>query len=70
MTTQEIANKLIELCNKGDFAGAVEALYSPEIVSMEAGAPPGQSRETKGIAAVKGKSEWWAANHEAHSMKI
>jgi ketosteroid isomerase-like protein len=70
MTTQEVANKLVEMCNKGDFGGAVGALYSEDIVSTEAGAPPGQSRETKGIEAVKGKSEWWAANHEVHSMKI
>ena len=70
MTTQEVANKLIEMCNKGEFEGAVEALYSKDIVSMEAGAPPGQSRETKGIAAVKGKGAWWASHHEVHSMKI
>lgn len=70
MTTQEVANKLIEMCNKGQFEGAVDALYSKDIVSTEAGAPPGQSRETKGIAVVKGKSEWWATNHEVHSMKI
>jgi ketosteroid isomerase-like protein len=70
MTTQEVANKLVEICTKGDFAGAMQALYSPDIVSMEAGAPPGQSRETKGIAAVKGRGEWWGSNHEVHSMKI
>ena len=38
----------------------MKTLYSPDIVSMEAGAPPGQSREAKGIAAVKAKGEWWA----------
>jgi len=70
MTTQEVANKLVEMCNQGDFGGAVGALYSQDIVSMEAGAPPGQSREMKGIEAVKGKSEWWASTHEVHSMKI
>ena len=37
---------------------------------MEAGAPPGGSREAKGIAAIKGKSEWWAANHEVHSATV
>jgi ketosteroid isomerase-like protein len=48
----------------------MKALYSDDIVSMEAGAPPGQSREAKGIAAVKAKGEWWVANHEVHSAVV
>jgi ketosteroid isomerase-like protein len=48
----------------------MKALYSNDIVSMEAGAPPGQSREAKGIAAVKAKGEWWVANHEVHSAVV
>ena len=48
----------------------MDSLYSPDIVSMEAGAPPGQSRESKGLAAVKAKGEWWVANHEVHSAKV
>ena len=46
----------------------MKTLYSPDIVSVEAGAPPGVSRETRGLAAVIAKSEWWSANHEVHSM--
>jgi ketosteroid isomerase-like protein len=48
----------------------MEALYSTDIVSMEAGAPPGQSRESKGLAVVKAKGEWWTANHEVHSAVV
>src|SRR4051794_3464383 len=70
MTTQEVANQLVQLCSQGKFAEATQALYSPDIVSMEAGAPPGGSRESKGIDAVKAKGEWWAANHEVHSAKV
>jgi len=70
MTTQEVAEKLVKLCSEGKFLEATEALYSPDIVSIEAGAPPGQSRETKGLAAVKAKGEWWAANHEVHSAAV
>lgn len=69
MTTQEVANKLIQLCNQGKFMEAAEALYSPDIISVEPSAPPGQSREAKGIAAVKAKGDWWVANHEVHSSK-
>jgi len=70
MTTQEVADKLVQLCSKGKFQEAVEALYSPDIVSMEAGAPPGQSRESKGLEAVKAKGDWWVANHEVHSATV
>ena|SRR5690242_12797872 len=70
MTTQEVANQLVKFCSEGKFEEAVEALYSPDIVSVEAGAPPGQSRESKGIEAVKAKGEWWVSNHEVHSAKV
>jgi ketosteroid isomerase-like protein len=70
MTTQEVADTLIKLCSVGKFQEATEKLYSPDIVSVEPGAPPGQSRESKGIAAVRAKGEWWVANHEVHSSKV
>ena len=70
MTTQEVADTLTKLCSVGKFDEAMNKLYSNSIVSMEAGAPPGQSRESKGIDAVRKKAEWWAANHEVHSVKV
>jgi len=70
MTTQEVATQLVALCSEGKFHEAIDALYADDIVSLEAGAPPGQSRESKGIAAIKGKAEWWAANHEVHSAAV
>src|SRR5580692_11219642 len=70
MTIQEVAASLVKLCSEGKFDKATEALYSPDIVSMEAGAPPGGSREAKGIAAVQAKGEWWVANHEVHGIKV
>ena len=70
MTIQEVADQLVKLCSQGKFAEATEALYSPDIVSVEASAPPGQSREVTGIAAVKAKGEWWIANHEVHAASV
>ncbi|NYF88775.1 ester cyclase [Tunturiibacter empetritectus] len=70
MTTKEVADKLVGLCREGKFKEATESLYSDEIVSMEAGAPPGGSREAKGLKAVKEKGEWWEANHEVHSATV
>ncbi|HLG99195.1 MAG TPA: SnoaL-like domain-containing protein [Bryobacteraceae bacterium] len=70
MTTLAVAAELVKYCSQGKFVDAAEALYSPDIVSVEAGAPPGQSREAKGIAAVKAKGEWWTKNHEVHSTVV
>jgi SnoaL-like domain len=70
LTTQELADKLVKLCREGKFHEAVGSLYAEDIVSMEAGAPPGMSRESKGLAAVKAKGEWWAANHEVHAASV
>lgn len=70
MTTQQVADKLVKLCSAGKFDEAVDQLYADDIVSMEAGAPPGGSRETKGLADVKKKGEWWVANHEVHSSTV
>ena len=70
MTTKEVADKLVELCSQGKFHEATVALYSPDIVSMEAGAPPGGSRESKGLPAVLAKGEWWTNNHEVHSALV
>ncbi len=70
MTTKQVADTLVKLCSQGKFDEATKSLYSDDIVSMEAGAPPGQSRESKGIAAVKAKGEWWVANHEVHSATV
>lgn len=70
MTTQEVANRLVELCRERKFKEAVTTLYADDIVSMEAGAPPGQSPETRGLPAVLAKNEWWSANHEVHSSIV
>jgi hypothetical protein len=70
MTTKQVADTLVKLCSQGKFDEATKSLYSDDIVSMEASAPPGQSRESKGIAAVKAKGEWWVANHEVHSATV
>ncbi len=53
MTTQEVANKLIELCRAGKYEQAVKDLYSPEIVSVEAEGSP--DRIVKGLAGIAKK---------------
>ena len=70
MTTHEVADRLVALCREGKFKEATNELYAHDIVSVEAVAPPNGSREMHGLEAVKGKGEWWEANHEVHSLKV
>jgi ketosteroid isomerase-like protein len=70
VTTQEVASELVRLCSQGQYEEATKKLYSPNIVSVEPGAPPGQSRETTGLDGVLQKGKWWIENHEVHSQQV
>ena len=70
MDTMQIANKLVALCKEGRNRDALDTLFADDVVSIEAGAPPGAQREAKGLAAVKAKGDWWMANHEIHSANV
>jgi ketosteroid isomerase-like protein len=69
MTTLEVGKRLVELCREGKNDVAIKELYSPDIVSVEAEAPPGMSAETRGMQGVVAKGTWWAENHTVHSAK-
>jgi len=51
-STYEIGKKLVELCKAGKNAEAMDTLYSPNIVSVEALSVGEQSPRTDGIAGV------------------
>jgi ketosteroid isomerase-like protein len=70
MNTMDIGKQLVEFCRQGKIKEAISTLFADEIVSVEAGAPPGMEREARGIAALRAKSEWWLANHEIHSAAV
>ena len=67
MTTLQVGKKLVELCNAGKSMEAMERLYAPNIVSVEAMSMPPNPQTVEGIDAIRKKSEWWYANHEIHS---
>jgi len=70
MNTEEVANKLVELCRKGEFREAMESLYAKDIVSVEAHEMENMPAEMRGIDQVRGKTDWWEKNMEVHSAKI
>ena len=69
MSTAEVAKGLVDLCRQNKNLEAIDKYYSDQIASVEAGSPPGQSAETKGIEAIKGKNKWWLDNHQVHSAE-
>jgi SnoaL-like domain len=70
MTSLEIGKKYVALCKEGKFEECIGALFAPDAVSVEAAAPPGQDRTSKGIEAIRGKSKWWADNHTVHKAEV
>lgn len=71
MTTQETANRLVELCQKGDFEAALTELFSDDAVSIEPQASPAFEKETKGIKAIREKGEKWNAMvQEVHGITV
>jgi hypothetical protein len=70
MTTMEVAQKLVELCKKGKNLEAIDTLYSPAIISIEAVEMPNMPAHMEGIKAIRGKNEWWIANNEVHGSSV
>ena len=69
MTTQEVAKRLVELCEKGEFLKAIDELYAKDIVSIEPFPMNGESCETKGFDGVHAKSVAFMSAHEFHGGK-
>ncbi|MGA2583557.1 MAG: nuclear transport factor 2 family protein [Tepidisphaeraceae bacterium] len=68
-SAMDIGKKLVDLCQQHKEHEAMETLYAPNIVSIEAHGGPTMPQRMEGIQAVKGKADWWAKNHEVHSGK-
>jgi hypothetical protein len=71
MTTQQIANRLIELCRKGDWQTVQKELFAKDAVSIEQFESPGFDKETRGIDAIRKKGEQWEQMvEEVHGLKV
>ena len=70
MTAHEVGKKLVSFCQQNKNLESINTLYAQDVESIEASAPPGGgNRAVKGIEAVRGKHDWWTANHEVHSAE-
>lgn len=57
MTTQEIANRLVELCRKAEWETAQNELFANDAISIEPHATPDFEKETKGRDAITAKGK-------------
>lgn len=71
MTTQAIANLLVELCRQGQFETAQTELFAKDAVSKEPYATPDFDQETKGMDAILEKGRKWSDMVEQmHNMEV
>jgi len=69
-STMEVGQKLAEFCRQNKNVDAVDALYAPGVVSIEAASHPGMPQRQEGIDAIRKKNQWWLDNHTIHGTTI
>ena len=69
-STLEVGKKYVTLCKEGKNETILDEQFSRDAVSVEAGAPPGQERSSKGLDAIRAKSKWWRDNHTVHKAEV
>ena len=70
MTTHEIAQRYVALCQQGKNEVCLDELFADDAVSIEAADFPGMDRATKGLDAIRSKNESWAQNHTVHRADV
>jgi ketosteroid isomerase-like protein len=69
VTLQEFANELVAGCREDRARANLTKLYAPDAVSVEA-MDMGGGRETRGVAGIDGKHQWWDDNHTVTGGKV
>jgi len=68
--TMKVGQELVDLCRDGRAGDAIETLYAPDIISIEAAGSPAVPARVEGLNAVRGKNDWWQSNHEVHRANV
>ena len=69
-TVMQTAEQLVNLCRAGDYDKAIDALYSPQIESVEPAEMPGHPIRMKGIEAARAKLQMFLNDNEVHGGEI
>lgn len=68
MDLMEIGNTLVRMVNAGEDRAFSAAHYAADVVSIEGQGSEEMPARIDGLEAVKGKEDWWHANHEVHAL--
>jgi len=69
-TIESVARELVELCRAGRNLDAINALYAPEIVSLEPAGNDQFPARTTGIDAIRKKNQWWFDAFEVRRHEV
>lgn len=70
MNTQQVANRLVELCRRGEFSQAQDELYAPDAVSLEAEGAPADGN-VRGLDAIREKGKAFEQTYETiHGITV
>ncbi len=64
----EIGQAIVDLSNEGKGLEAIDRFYAEKVVSIEGQGSEEMPARIEGLAAVRGKSEWWYDNHDVHAV--
>jgi len=71
MTTEQIAERLVELCRQGKFEKAQRELYADDAFSIEPHETPGFTKEIRGLQAIIQKGKKFASMvEEVHGVTV
>ena len=72
MNTEQVANRLVELCRRGEFQQAQNELYAQDAVSVEPeGAPGGALGNARGLDAIREKGKAFDQTYETiHGITV
>lgn len=66
MSLPDVARGLVAMCREGNFLGAVDRYYAPDVHSVEPSSSPHVPADLEGIDLVRAKNHWWIQSHEVH----
>ena len=69
-TLMKIAETLADCCRNGRESEALDTLYAPDAVSIEALSFNGDDPMTVGLEGIRGKHDWWNGAFDVHASSV
>ena len=69
-STLDVGRKLVALCREGKNLEAVNSLYAPDVISIDAHGDESMPARMQGIEAVRRKNQWWFENNTLHGNEV